>query len=56
MNKPISEFEMFERIQDGGMDFDDFMCWVSQLKTNSHSQGYKEGCEQSFRMASGYEF
>lgn len=57
MAKVKEAMDVYAMIADGEMELDEFMCWVSKIKSNAESNGYKQGCEQAYKMGNGgHEF
>ena len=56
MTSLSQEYDMFRKIRDGQIDFEDFMSWLARERTNAESRGYKQGSENGYKNSGGFEF
>ena len=50
------EYDMFLKIRDGQVNFEDFMSWLAHERSLAHSNGYKDGSENAYKNGGGFEF
>lgn len=56
MTNKIYPGDIFKDVVNGDMDEEEFMSWYHSEIARAHSNGYKDGSENSYKNGGGFEF